>query len=236
MQLSNASEPKPLLRAHAASALLHLAILGTFFIPVASELGEPMTKPDMNVTHIYVAPAGAAPIPEAAGPLLRSETFPPAGAGAQLDLTGVQLVIRDDNHGAWIEVLKRQEGHIGFANAGEPRYVTQLFAAPDWKAVAPASPVPLDNFFALAIVRPSRWHLVQQLRAAGALPPADPAFALFPPGFRIQVDGEIRRAAAQHASRGRISEAVIAFSPKARAGIVVIRARLHPGVEASVLP
>lgn len=138
-----------------------------------------------------------------------------------LNLEGMQIAILEDPGYEMLKVLNRHDGLIGFGDPDVPRYLARLYKARDLADVHPGRPVPLDAFFAVALLDLEEWPQVAALRDRAGLGPEAQAFALFPPSFRTGIDARIREAAGKSGRSGRVTMAAIRFAASAPAGVIV---------------
>jgi len=200
------------------SLFLHIAVLSVILLAGTVTPHGQTPASGRVLTMLYVPPKAAKKPPA----VQHGKTFaaePVRVAGANIDLAGIHLAIRDDPTFELIAVLGRYHGFLGFADPRERRYITRLFQAPEWRPWGHGWAA-VDGFFAVDIAEPEKWAVVRTLRNSNHIP-TGPVYALFPLSIRASIDTAIQQAAAHQTQHGHVSAALIAFSRENLAGFVV---------------
>jgi len=77
-------------------------------------------------------------------------------------------------------VLAALHGYIGFADLAERRYVSALFAAPDWAHVRQGETIDRSEYFALRLSAPEKWPFIAAGLQKQVPPEARVVYALLP--------------------------------------------------------
>jgi hypothetical protein len=205
------------------SLLLHVGLISLLWVATSIVPLDLEPVGDL-LTVVYVPPKSMKkPPPGSGGVIVEASGL----TGADIDLTGNQLVIQDDPRFDLMRALSRYHGFLGCPDKKEPKYVTDLFQAPDWKPSGHGW-VSIDRFFTVEVREPQLWPFAANVERPCHLASGGKVYALFPSTFHALLDKAIWQEVAQKVGRGRVSKATIAFSEESVVGFVVQNVTVNP--------
>ncbi len=190
-------------KGYAASLILHIAWVvllalppGLLLVLPAQKLRkEQIVKIPLKPPKVLEAQRRKPPKPKlpATPAITTAPPPPPPARPPRKPAKDDSFVIEDDHTREIPKVLARQQGHIGFGEPDDNKYVRYIFGADGAREHEREPYISMGEYWVIEITDEEGWDLIERLRQQNHLSGNMVLYALFPPEMQARVSEEIRR-------------------------------------------